>query len=47
MSFLQKIADKCAFIDQGEWIESGTVDDLFKNPKKTPVVDYLSKVLKY
>ncbi len=47
MSFLQKIADHAAFIDHGRWIESGSVQDVFVHPKKAPVVDYLSKVLKY
>lgn len=47
MGFLQKIADQVAFIDRGKWIESGTVNDLFQNPRQFPVKDYLSKVLKY
>jgi len=47
MNFLQKIADKAAFIDHGEWIESGTAQDLFQRPTQPPVIDYLSKVLKY
>jgi polar amino acid transport system ATP-binding protein len=47
MTFLQKIADQAAFIDQGRWIESGSVEKLFKSPTQTPVIDYLSKVLKY
>lgn len=47
MTFLQKIADRVAFIDQGRWIESGPVEKLFKYPTQTPVIDYLSKVLKY
>jgi polar amino acid transport system ATP-binding protein len=47
MSFLQKIADQAAFLDQGRWIESGPVEKLFKHPKQIPVIDYLSKVLKY
>jgi polar amino acid transport system ATP-binding protein len=47
MSFLQKIADQAAFIDQGQWIESGSVEDLFLRPKAPKVIDYFSKVLKY
>jgi polar amino acid transport system ATP-binding protein len=47
MSFLQKIADQAAFIDQGKWIESGTTEELFNHPKTTPVIDYFAKVLKY
>ena len=47
MNFLQKIADQAAFIDQGRWIESGPVEKLFRRPTQTPVIDYLSKVLKY
>lgn len=47
MGFLQKIADQAAFIDQGKWIESGSVEKLFKHPTQAPVIDYFSKVLKY
>lgn len=47
MTFLQKIADQAAFLDQGRWIESGSVQDLFLGPKNPFVIDYLSKVLKY
>jgi polar amino acid transport system ATP-binding protein len=47
MTFLQKIADKIAFIDQGRWLESGTVENLFQRPTHPRVIDYLSKVLKY
>jgi polar amino acid transport system ATP-binding protein len=47
VNFLRKIADKAAFIDQGRWIESGHVNDLFLHPKQPTVIDYLSKVLKY
>lgn len=47
MTFLQKIADQAAFIDQGKWIESGSVEKLFKHPSHPNVIDYLSKVLKY
>lgn len=47
MTFLQKIADQAAFIDQGRWIESGPVEKLFRHPTQPAVIDYLSKVLKY
>jgi polar amino acid transport system permease protein len=47
MNFLQKIADQAAFIDQGRWLESGPVQDLFLRPKDPVVRDYFSKVLKY
>jgi polar amino acid transport system ATP-binding protein len=47
MSFLQKIADQAAFIDGGRYIESGSVEQLFRHPTQPIVRDYLSKVLKY
>ncbi len=47
MTFLQKIADQAAFIDQGRWIESGPAEMLFRRPQQSQVIDYLSKVLKY
>jgi polar amino acid transport system ATP-binding protein len=47
MTFLQKIADQAAFIDQGRWVESGPVEQLFKSPLQRPVIEYLAKVLKY
>jgi len=47
MNFLQKVADEAVFLDQGRWIESAPVQDLFLRPKNPQVGDYFSKVLKY
>ena len=47
MGFLEKIADKAAFIDQGKWVESGKVKELVLTPKHPAVIDYFSKALKY
>lgn len=45
MGFAREVADRVLFLDDGELIEEGTPSELFDNPKKERVKDFLSKVL--
>ncbi len=45
MGFAKEVADRVIFMDEGVIIESGTPDEIFKNPESPRLKDFLSKVL--
>ena len=45
MAFAKEVADRVLFVDNGVIKESGSPDDLFKNPKDLRLQEFLSKVL--
>lgn len=45
MGFAREVGDRILFIDGGKIIESGTPDEVFKNPQNPRTIDFLSKVL--
>ena len=45
MGFAREVGDRILFIDEGKIIESGTPEEVFKNPKNPRTIDFLSKVL--
>lgn len=45
MGFAREVGDRILFMDGGKIIESGTPEEVFKNPKNPRTIDFLSKVL--
>lgn len=45
MGFAQAAADKIVFMDEGEIIETGTPDEIFKNPKHERTKVFLNHIL--
>ena len=45
MGFAREVGNRKIFMDQGKILESGTPDEIFKNPKNPRTIDFLSKVL--
>jgi polar amino acid transport system ATP-binding protein len=45
MGFAREVSDKVLFVDDGYIKESGTPEEVFKNPKDARLRDFLSKVL--
>lgn len=45
MGFARKVADRVAFIDQGNIVEIATPDTFFTQPKNERTKDFLSKIL--
>ena len=45
MGFAREVGDRILFMDGGKIIESGTPEEVFKNPKNSRTIDFLSKVL--
>lgn len=45
MGFAREVGNRILFMDQGKILESGTPEEIFKNPKNPRTVDFLSKVL--
>ena len=45
MGFAKEVADKVFFIDEGIIMEQGTPEEIFTNPKRPRLKDYLSKVI--
>ena len=45
MGFAREVGDRILFMDGGKIVEQGTPDEIFKNPKNTRTIDFLSKVL--
>jgi polar amino acid transport system ATP-binding protein len=45
MGFAREVGDRILFMDEGKIIESGTPEEVFKNPKNPRTIDFLSKVL--
>ncbi len=47
MGFARAVADRMFFFDQGQIVESGTPDDIFKNPKEERTKLFLSQILSH
>jgi general L-amino acid transport system ATP-binding protein len=47
MSFARSVADRMFFFDQGQIVESGTPEDIFKNPKEDRTKLFLSQILSH
>ena len=45
MGFAREVGNRIIFMDQVKILESGTPDEIFKNPKNPRTIDFLSKVL--
>jgi general L-amino acid transport system ATP-binding protein len=45
MGFARAVADRMFFFDEGLVVESGTPDDIFKNPKEDRTKLFLSQIL--
>lgn len=45
MGFAREVGDRILFMDEGKIKESGTPEEVFKNPKNPRTIDFLSKVL--
>ncbi len=45
MGFAREVSDRVLFVDDGNIMEQGTPDELFKNPQNPRLRDFLSKVL--
>ena len=45
MGFAREVGNRILFMDQGKILESGTPEEIFKNPKNPRTIDFLSKVL--
>lgn len=47
MGFARAVADRMFFFDQGQIVESGTPDQIFKNPKEERTKLFLSQILSH
>lgn len=47
MGFARAVADRMYFFDYGNIVESGTPDDIFKNPKEDRTKLFLSQILQH
>jgi len=47
MSFARAVADRMFFFDEGLVVETGTPDDIFKNPKEDRTKLFLSQILSH
>ncbi len=45
MGFAREVGDRIIFMDDGNIVEEGTPEEVFKNPKNSRTIDFLSKVL--
>ncbi|NFF80996.1 amino acid ABC transporter ATP-binding protein [Clostridium botulinum] len=45
MGFAREVGDRILFMDDGNIEEEGTPEEVFKNPKNSRTIDFLSKVL--
>ncbi len=45
MGFAREVGDRILFMDDGNIVEEGTPEEVFKNPKNSRIIDFLSKVL--
>ena len=45
MGFAREVGDRILFMDEGNIIEEGTPEEVFKNPHNSRTIDFLSKVL--
>jgi general L-amino acid transport system ATP-binding protein len=47
MGFARAVADRMFFFDQGQIVESGTPEDIFKKPKEDRTKLFLSQILSH
>jgi general L-amino acid transport system ATP-binding protein len=47
MGFARAVADRMFFFDQGQIVESGTPEEIFKNPKEDRTKLFLSQILSH
>ncbi|NWG35596.1 MAG: amino acid ABC transporter ATP-binding protein [Chloroflexi bacterium] len=47
MGFARAVADRMFFFDQGQIVESGTPEDIFRNPKEERTELFLSQILSH
>jgi general L-amino acid transport system ATP-binding protein len=47
MGFARAVADRMFFFDEGQIVESGTPEDIFKNPKEDRTKLFLSQILSH
>jgi len=47
MGFARAVADRMFFFDQGQIVESGTPDQIFKSPKEERTKLFLSQILSH
>ena len=45
MAFAKEVADKVIFMEKGKIVESGSVEEIFSNPKEARTKEFLSKIL--
>lgn len=45
MSFAREIADQVLFIDKGQIVESGSPEDVLRNPKETRTKEFLQRII--
>ena len=45
MGFARKVANRVIFTDGGQFLEDGTPEEIFDNPKHPRLIDFLDKVL--
>jgi len=47
MGFARAVADRMFFFDQGQIVESGTPEEIFKEPKEDRTKLFLSQILSH
>ena len=47
MGFARAVADRMYFFDQGKIVETGTPDEIYKNPQEDRTKLFLSQILKH
>ena len=47
MGFAREVSDRCLFIADGQALEAGRSDELFRSPQNPLLVGFLAKVLRY
>jgi len=45
MGFAREVSDRVVFMDEGQIIEEGTAEEIFKNPKSDRLKNFLAKLL--
>ena len=45
MGLAKEVGDRVLFMDGGVFVEQGTPEEIFNNPKNPRTIDFLSKVL--
>jgi ABC-type polar amino acid transport system ATPase subunit len=47
MGFAREVADRMYFFDEGKIVETGTPDDIYKNPQEDRTKLFLSQILSH